>query len=88
MVEQSHYGDLSLLVGVDEFSEMRPIVLLIGMSKVRSMEAARALIDSLSTSSGKGSLLTRKLAALFDRHLKFVSWFQQQQQQQQQPPPK
>ena len=65
-----------MLLCVKEFLNLKPLILLLGISKVQDLTTAKKLITCLSANCVKGSLI-EKLANLLKTHLDFMSWMQQ-----------
>ncbi len=75
MIENNSFDNLSIILSVKEFNNLKPLILLLGISKVKDMQAAKKLIAYLCINTEKDSL-TDKLGNLFKTHLDFLNWFQ------------
>ena len=67
---------MSLIFSVREFLNLKPLILLLGISKVQDIQSAKKLITSLCLNSDKGALID-KIGNLLKTHLDFMTWFQQ-----------
>ena len=65
-----------LIFSIKEFTNLKPLILLLGISKVQDIQSAKKLITTLCLNSEKG-LLIDKLGNLLKSHLDFMTWFQQ-----------
>ena len=63
-------------MNIKEFSNLKPLILLIGISKVPDIQSAKKLIASICLNSEKGSLID-KIGNLIKTHLDFITWFLQ-----------
>lgn len=76
LTQRGHFEHLSLIFNLKEFLNLKPLVLLIGISKVNDIQSAKKLITCLCSNSDKGTLI-EKIASLLKTHLDFIAWFQQ-----------
>lgn len=84
LINRGQFDNLALMFSIKEFVNLRPLILLLGISKVNDIQSAKKLITSLcpttgsSASSGdRGTPLCNKLGNLLKTHLDFMTWFQQ-----------
>jgi hypothetical protein len=75
MIENNNYDYLTQLLNIKEFQNLKPLILLIGITKIKDMHSFKRLIACLCLNSLKGSLID-KLGNLFKTHLDFMQWFQ------------
>ena len=76
LISQNNYENLSVMFTVKEFVNLRPLILLVGISKVQDIQSAKRLISTLCLNSEKGTLID-KIGNLLKTHLDFMTWFQQ-----------
>jgi hypothetical protein len=76
LIGRNQYDQLGLVFSIKEFLNLKPLVLLLGMSKSQDIHNAKKLIASLCVNSDKGTLIN-KLGNLLKTHLDFMTWFQQ-----------
>lgn len=76
LITKHQFDNLSLIFSVKEFLNLKPLILLIGISKVNDLQSAKRLIASLCTNNDKGTLI-EKIGSLLKTHLDFIAWFQQ-----------
>ena len=76
LISRSQYDSLMLIFSIKEFTNLKPLILLLGISKVQDIQSAKKLITILCLNSEKG-LLIDKLGHLLKSHLDFMTWFQQ-----------
>ena len=75
LIENNNFENLSILLNVKEFSNLKPLILLLGISKVKDMQAAKKLVPILCINTEKNSL-TDKLGNILITHLDFLNWLQ------------
>ncbi len=75
MIENSNFDYLTQVLNLKEFQNLKPLILLVGLSKIKDMHALKRLVACLCLNSIKGSLVD-KLGNLFKTHLDFIQWFQ------------
>ena len=75
LIENNSFDNLSILLNVKEFSNLKPLILLLGITKVKDIQAAKRFIANLCINTEKNSL-TDKLGNLFKTHIDFFNWFQ------------
>ena len=76
MIVKNQYDYLATMFSVKEFLNLKPLILLIGISKVQDIQSAKRLLSCLCLNSDKGTL-TDKLGKLLKTHIDFIGWFQQ-----------
>lgn len=62
------------MLSVKEFLNVKPLILLIGISRVQDLHSAKRLISALCLNTDKGSLID-KIGNLLKTHLDFIAWF-------------
>lgn len=62
------------MLSLKELQNMRPLILLMGISRVQDLQAAKKLISCLCLNAEKGSLID-KIGNLLKTHLDFIAWF-------------
>jgi hypothetical protein len=75
LIENNSFDDLSIILNIKEFTNLRPLLLLLGITKVKDMQAARKFISILCINTDKNSI-TDKLGNLFKTHFDFFNWLQ------------
>ena len=65
-----------LILNVKEFLNVRPLILLVGVSKVQDLQSAKKFISLICLNCDKDSL-TDKIGNLLKTHLDFIAWFVQ-----------
>jgi hypothetical protein len=76
LISRNQYDSLALVFSIKEFLNLKPLILLLGISKSQDIHSAKKLIASLCVNSDKGTLIN-KLGNLLKTHLDFMTWFQQ-----------
>lgn len=62
------------MLSVKEFLNVKPLILLIGFSRVQDLHSAKRFISALCLNTDKGSLID-KIGNLLKTHLDFIAWF-------------
>ncbi len=76
LINRNQYDNLALIFSVKEFLNLKPLILLLGISKSHDINNAKKIITSLCVNNDKGTLIN-KLGNLLKTHLDFMTWFQQ-----------
>jgi hypothetical protein len=76
LIAASRFDNLATLFTVKEFLSAKPLVLVLGFSKVQNTQSARKMISVLCSSAEKGSLID-KIGCFLKTHLDFMTWFEQ-----------
>lgn len=76
LIVKGYFDSLAIIFNVKAFVNLKPLVLVIGFSKVVDIEAARKLIGTLCLNNEKGSLIDR-MGSFLKTHLDFIAWFEQ-----------
>ena len=75
LIARNQYEHLALIFSIKEFLNLKPLILLLGISKAQDIHTAKKLITSLCVNSDKGTLIN-KLGNLLKTHMDFITWFQ------------
>ena len=59
-----------------EFIKLKPLILLIGISKINEIHSARQFISVICLNSEKGTLID-KISHILNTHIEFITWFDQ-----------
>ena len=76
LVSRGQFESLAVIFTVKQFSRLKPLILLLGISHVRDIQSARKLISVLCVNNEKGALI-ENIGSLLKTHLDFISWFQE-----------
>ncbi len=74
MITRNQFDNLMIIFSVKEFLNIRPVILLIGISKCQDLQLAKKFISLICLNCDKGSL-TDKIGNLLKTHLDFIAWF-------------
>jgi hypothetical protein len=76
LVVENRFDDLTKLLTINEFNNLKPLILLLAISKVKDSTSANKLLNSLLINQSSDALVY-KLSNLFKTHLNFINWIQQ-----------
>lgn len=78
LISRAQYDYVNLIFSVKEFANLKPLVLLLGISKVNDLQSAKKLLASICFLNSEKGTLVEKIGNILRTHLDFIAWFQQQ----------
>lgn len=75
MIDNLNFDSLTQIFTLNEFNNLKPIILLLGLTKLNNIQACKRLILCLCLNSAKESLVN-KLGNLIKTYLDFITWLQ------------